>query len=101
MHHKYNEYNPEFTLYYTSTQRKHIQGRSPSFKCATGEQSLSGVSRTMNDHSEQNNLQHETLQPRMVNTLNVLASRTNEHKGSINYMHIWLGGVQAHFLKAI
>src|SRR4051812_29532645 len=71
VHHKYNEYDPEFTLFIQVHSGKRIQGRSPSSKCATGEQLLSGVSRPMNDHSNTYNLQHETLQPRMVNTLNV------------------------------
>src|SRR3954463_2062614 len=52
MHHKYNEYDLEFTLFTQVHSGKRIQGRSPSFKCATGEQMLSGVSRPMNDHSD-------------------------------------------------
>ena len=52
VHYKYNEYDPEFTLFIQVHSGKRIQGRSPSFKCATGEQLLSGVSRPMNDHSD-------------------------------------------------
>ena len=51
VHHKYNEYDPEFRLFIQVYNAKRIQGRFPSFKCATGEQLLSGVSRPMNDHS--------------------------------------------------
>ena len=52
VHHKYNDYDPEFTLFIQVHSGKRIQGRSPSFKCATGEQLLSGVSRPMNNHSD-------------------------------------------------
>src|SRR3954464_11368664 len=76
VHHKYNEYDPEFTLFIQVHSRKRIQGRSPSFKCAIGEQSLSGVSQPITITYKLYNLQHERLQPRMVNTLNVLASVT-------------------------